>query len=169
MKLNIVIVINYFSVGYFSITMFKMLDTEATSDLAPLFKVGVSTRGKIQPRPSPALNGFYITKLKLKFKRQFSSFEHFANNSVKSTHNNGQAGPKQTPWPHLFIALINDFPVVGDLSLKYIYWSKCMTGRVSSKNKGKRAKRKNNSIAGYLHVQATPWPLYQSRHTWLKN
>ena len=31
-----------------------------------------------------------------------------------------------------------------DLSLKYIYSSKCMTSRVSSENKGKQAKRKNS-------------------------
>ena len=31
-----------------------------------------------------------------------------------------------------------------DLSLKYIFRSKCMTSRVSSKNKGKKAKRKNS-------------------------
>ena len=63
-----------------------------------------------------------------------------------------------------------------DLSLKCIFRSKCMTSRVSSKNKGKRAKRKNSvkkqrlkkngirkkktaspgeSNPVYLHVQAT--------------
>ena len=37
MKLNTVIVVKHFSVGYFSSTMFKILDTKVTSDLAPLF------------------------------------------------------------------------------------------------------------------------------------
>ena len=43
MKLNTVIVVKNFSVGYFSSTMFKILDTKVTSDLAPLFKVRVTS------------------------------------------------------------------------------------------------------------------------------
>ena len=75
-----------------------------------------------------------------------------------------------------------------DLSLN-IYWSKCMTSRVCSKSKEKKAKRKNSvkkidqqgkkitvqrkrkqrrrnmdpeSNPVYLHMQETPWPLHHS-------
>ena len=54
------------SVGYFSITMFKILDTKVTSDLAPLFKVRVLINAVKNTASSQSSTNWFLHQIKVK-------------------------------------------------------------------------------------------------------
>ena len=54
------------SVGYFSITMFKILDTEVMSDLVPLFKVSVLINAVKNTASSQSSTNWFLQQIKVK-------------------------------------------------------------------------------------------------------